>query len=178
MHFDLLYNRRMPEIDERVFRPEIQTHQNELFAWLMVIVGVIAVFFLKDNPLFYWMMIFVIFVLLLAIGVSLSNWIDRRTQIIINGNELVFENGLRNIHLEWNEIKSVSVYPARWGERVLVESEKEHFSFTMMSDVHLLGKVQGQIGFAQGKTIMDEIIKLGKLTSMSVTDNTYYYSRQ
>jgi uncharacterized membrane-anchored protein len=166
----------MSVINERSFSPEIQTHQNEFFAWLMVGAGGIAAVFLRNGPLFYWFIFLDIFILLMAFGVSLSNWMDRRTRITLSSNGLIFENGLRKIQLGWNEVKSVSVYSARWGQRVLVEGEKEHFSFTMISDVQILGKVQGRIGFVQGKVIMDEIIKLGRLTSMSVTGDTYYYS--
>jgi hypothetical protein len=173
----LLYNSCMPVTDQRVFKPEIQTRQNEYLAWAVAIISVVSSFFLIKGAFSFWVVVFAVLMVFMALAVSLSNWMDRRTQIILDDAGVIFQNGLRNLRLTWNEIKSVTVFSTGWGQRVVAEGEEVHFTFTILGEVRTFGKVQGRIGFSQGKEIMDAIIKQGGLTSMSASGDAYYYSR-
>lgn len=102
---------------------------------------------------------------------------DRKTQIIIDDGGIVFQNGLRNVHMEWVSINSVKVMPSRWGEKVQVIGGKSHFEFNTFGEVIFQKKVEGQVGFQQGKEIMEEIIRRSDLVSVAKKGDSYYYSR-
>jgi hypothetical protein len=174
----LLYNSSMSLTDQRVFKPEIQTRKNEYLAWAVAIISCASSFFLTSGAFSFWIVFFAVLMVFMALAVSLSNWMDRRTHIILDDDGVIFQNGLRNLRLDWNEIKSISIFSTGWGQRVLVEGKEAHFTFTILGEVRTFGKVQGRIGFAQGKEIMDAIIKQSGLTSMSASGDAYYYSRK
>ena len=174
----LLYNELMNGYEELVFLPEIQPRRSEFVAWGLALASLIGLFFLDlGGVVYFWAMVFVVFLFFAALSISLGNWMDRKTQIRINGDGVLFQNGLRHSHLHWADIKSVSSSPARWGEKVQVIGALSHFDFNTLGEVTYQNNLQGKVGFQQGKEIREVIITRSGLTMVAKKGDSYYYSR-
>ena len=112
-----------------------------------------------------------------AIAISFGTWVDRKTILILETEGIKFRNGLRDIQLTWEQIEQVRVITDRWGDRIYVLGTKNTFSFRMLSEVELRGKVGGQMGFPEGDTILKEIIHASGLRLIDNKEQDRYYAR-
>jgi hypothetical protein len=159
-------------------RPEPLPRRGEFTAWALTFAVVFGLYFLSQPgpaPLAAW--IFVIFFAFSAASISLGNWMDRRTFIRVEPDGIIFENGLRNIHLTWNAVREVRTSAALWGISVQVLGERSHFTFSTLGEMQFWGKVRARTGFAEGKLILDEIIRVAGLTKMLREGQFNIYSR-
>jgi hypothetical protein len=177
MSIYLLYNWHMTKSIVRTYKPELQSRRSELVAWGLAFASLMGLLFLNlGGMIFFWSLVFVVFLFFAALSISLGNWMDRKTQIRIDNDGIIFQNGLRNVRLNWSYVNIVKTMPSRWGENVQVIGTKTHFEFNTLGEVIFQQKVQGQVGFQQGKDIMDEIIHRSGLTSVAKNGDSYYYS--
>jgi len=169
----------MPENNNREFRPELMPRRSEFNAWVMAIVVLVSLLILiqtlENVPVWSWM--FCGFLIFSAFSISLGNWMDRKTKIRLDTNGINFENGLRRSRLDWHEVQSVAILPARWGKRVQVIGEKTHFDFKTLGKVEFQGTVRGQTGFSEGLAILDIILRETGLVLIEESHNAYYYAR-
>jgi len=160
------------------FHPELLSRKGERNAWILATVGIVAYLLLlgfsQPSTLYLAM---VIFLLVSAFFISLSNWIDRKTKLILDPEGIKFQNGLRNVALSWDQINKVSVIQDRWGERVHVYGNRNYFSFRTLADVKIQGKVRGQLGFLDGQEILAQILKSSALILTEEDDQGHYYAR-
>jgi hypothetical protein len=96
---------------------------------------------------------------LMAAGISLSNWMDRQMVLRLDSQGVFFTNGLRRVALDWDKIQQVSVFSGALGKKVQVVGGVEHFEFRFLSEVELLGRAQGQLGFPDGVAILAAILQ-------------------
>lgn len=164
--------------EERTYRPELLPRQGEINAWLFVLLAGLALGLLHQQgvvPVFSW--IFVIFLLISALSISLGNWMDRRTVLRLASDGVAFENGLRRVRLTWPQINEVRIRPARWGEQIQVIGEQAHFSFNTLGELQFKGENRTKVGFVQGQEILKEILQASGLTKKQQNDQYAYYSR-
>jgi len=163
----------------QVFRPKAIPRQGERNAWILTGFAFVAtlVLFWRTSTLPGWITLLAVFLLLSAILISLSNWADRKTTLILKPGGLEFRNGLRNARLGWEQIERVSDIPDRWGRRVVVLGTGASFHFRMLSEIEIQGKVGGQMGFPEGETILQEIIQASGLSLMKKDEMGRYYAR-
>lgn len=174
----LLYNQAVSGNNELVFLPEFQPRRSELVAWGLTFASFLGLVFLNlGGIIYFWAMVFVIFLFFAALSISLGNWVDRKTKILIDDEEIHYENGLRKVVLKWTDIKLVSSNPSRWGEKVQVLGEKSHFDFNTLGEVIYQDRLQGKVGFQKGNEIRDIIINRSGLTIVAKKGDSYYYSR-
>jgi hypothetical protein len=163
----------------QIFRPETISRKGERNAWLLtgfaLITELILYWRLSRLPL--WATFLTLFLLLSAIIITLSNWVDRNTILVLEPDGVKFRNGLRNIQLNWDQIEKVSVVEDRWGKRVLVSGDASQLNFRMLSDIEFRGKVGGQLGFPEGEDILQEIISASGLSLAESNDQDRYYAR-
>jgi hypothetical protein len=166
----------MPE--SKTYRPELLPRRGEYTSWALAAASALGLYaFTLRGLVPSWAWFFVAFLLFSAISISLGNWMDRHTFIYLQADGVAFENSLRKVHLAWNAVKEVRAFPARWGTAVQVLGEQAHFEFNTLGEVQFQGQVRGQVGFAQGKEIMDEILRSANLTSHEKTPQYDVYSR-
>jgi len=163
----------------KIFRPETISRQGERNAWILsgfaVIVELLLVWRLSSLP--GWATLLTIFLLLSAVLISLSNWVDRKTILILEPDGIEFRNGLRNVTMLWDQVETVSVVADRFGQRVHVAGTEANFNFRMFSEVEIQGKVGGKMGFSQGETILKEIIHASGLSLVENKNRDRYYAR-
>lgn len=162
------------------YRPEIISRRGEFSAWFIAFLVLASWLFLSvinkpaSKPLF---MLFSI-VLLVALFISLGNWMDRRSYIKINSSGIIFENGLRHVKKAWDEIVKVEVHPSRWGKKVRVLCSDAHFSFRTLGIVAIGDEEKGRIGYKNGDKILQIIIKeAGLIKIESDNDGEYYIQK-
>jgi hypothetical protein len=174
----LLYNVQMTDIGLRIYRPELQPRRSEFVAWGLALASLAGLLILNiGGMIFFWVLIFVGFLCFAALSISLGNWMDRKTEIQIDETGVGFQNGLRNVHMDWLAVTTVTTSPSRWGEKVQVVGNKSHFEFNTLGEVTFQQQVQGRVGFPRGNQIKDEILQKSGLTSVAKKGESYYYSR-
>ena len=163
----------------QVFRPTTIPRSGERNAWVLsgfaVVIEALMIWRFGTPPA--WSTILMVFFLLSAMVISLSNWVDRKTTLVLQPESIEFRNGLRNVHLEWDQIEKLRVVSDRWGQRVHILGAGASFNFRLLSEVEYQGKVRGQMGFPEGEAILKEILKSSGLTLTESDDQGRYYAR-
>jgi len=174
----MLYNCRMVSEADKVFRPDVLSRRNEIIAWgVFFAAGVGTLIFRNYQTLPAWIYFGLGVLFLLAAGLSLGNWMDRRTVLRFTKEGLEFTNGLRHIRMDWRDIQSMQVLPSAMGKGVRVTGNRSRFTFTVSGGVRLGGKTQGKFGFSDGDTIIKEIARRSGLPLVSHNGGNYYYAR-
>jgi hypothetical protein len=168
----------LPMPESKTYIPERLPRRGEFSAWALTIVTAFGFYVLSRPvaiPFLAWFFIAVF--TFSAASISLGNWMDRHTFIRIEPDGVVFENGLRKTHLPWDAIQEVRTSPSRWGTSVHVIGERAHFSFFTLGEMQFRGRVRARTGFAEGKLILDQIIRAAGLTNMLQDGQSTVYSR-
>lgn len=167
------------------YRPLLLPRRGEYIAWtLALLVGAVWLFLeVTGRVIFLAMPVLMIFLLFSAASISLGNWMDRRSVLQLDSTGLSFQNGLRDIHLRWNEIQEVRAWPVQWGKKVEVigaktDGVKAHFGFRTLGEVRVKGEVKGRLGFEKGEEMLRVIIQHSGLEIVEHPGEGYYYTRK
>jgi hypothetical protein len=160
-------------------RPELTTRRGELFAWITALLALVGwlILELAWRRTLPGVPFLTVFLWLAAMSISLGNWMDRRSRIVIQAEGIIFDNGLRHAELVWGEINQVQVFDSQWGRKVRVVGEKAHFDFRTLGEVKVQGQVKGRLGFAHGEAILQLILECTGLKEIEHTGNGTYYAR-
>ena len=168
------------ELPAQEFRPQLLSRRGELIAWgLTFLVLLTWAILLATGKTVHRSLPFLAIVLLLsAMGISLSNWVDRHSLIQLNPESVTFDNGLRHTHLKWDEIRQVQVFPSAWGNKVRVIGEHAYFEFRTLGEVKVQGEVKGRMGFSEGEKILKYILEMAGLRKVAHSSGGEYYARE
>jgi hypothetical protein len=164
--------------EEKTYKPELLSRRGEFTAWVLSFVAALGLYSLglrQTIPFWAWFLGGIL--AFSAASITLGNWMDRRTTIRLDQLGVLYENGLRQARLGWDDILEVRCAPARWGTSVQVIGMKAHFAFSTLGEMEFQGQVRGRTGFAEGKQVMDEIIRKASLTRMAQSGQFLTYSR-
>jgi hypothetical protein len=165
-------------IETKSYTPELLPRQGELNAWLLAFAAFAGIYILSLRAAIpYWAWFLFGLLAFSALSISLGNWMDRRTRIVIEAAGVSYNNGLRKTNLAWNSILEVRVAPARWGTSVQVIGQQSHFSFSTLGEMEFQGKSRGRTGFVAGKEILDEILRSAGLIKSTRNGPFLTYSR-
>lgn len=162
------------------YHPELLSRKGEATAWFstaMVFVGWL-ILSTSGKPVSPAIPFLAFLLLLSALGISLGNWMDRRTRLQILPDKVYFENGLRKTALKWQDIQQIRVIPSSWGKKVHVIGSSSHFFFRTLGVVKVQGELKGKMGFADGEKILTHILENTGLRLVENTGNNYYYQRK
>ena len=172
------------------FRPELIPRKGERIAWLLLLLALVylGVGIWSDDGLTWVQVVFVSLMFLSAGSITLGNWVDRNTMLHLNPEGVSFSNGLRNISLNWDDVREVRVQDSSWGRRVQVRGTNTStstsplgisasFTFRTLGEVIMQGELKGRIGFAEGESILKNILDSSGLQEIETTEKASYYSR-
>ena len=163
----------------QTFHPTCIPRTGERNAWILsgfaVVIEALMIWRFSTPPA--WSTILLVFFLFSASMISLSNWVDRKTTLILRPEGVEFRNGLRNVRLRWEQIEKLHVVSDRWGQRIHVLGQGSSFNFRLLSEVEYQGKVRGQMGFPEGEIILKEILNSSGLSPTESNDQGQYYAR-
>ena len=120
----------------REFHPEKISSRGEVFIWVLAVISLAALTYLRSRVagVSLWYTVFVVLMFLSGASTTLGNWMDRKTVLILRPGGLDFRNGLRDISLNWDEIQEVQVFPSRWGKQAHIVGTHAHFNFRTKSE--------------------------------------------
>jgi hypothetical protein len=162
------------------YEPELIPRRGEAVAWLCVLLvalGILVLIF-SGQPLNWLVALLEAVLLASAVLISLGNWSDRKTALRLDEHNIEFRNGLRQVRLDWNEVKEVRVTPSPWGNKVEVYGDEKHFSFRTLAEVKVRGELKGRFGFVQGEEILRQIVLRSNLEIIEEPGAGYYYVRK
>jgi hypothetical protein len=163
----------------REFHPEGLSRRAEALTWVLALISLAAFVVLGalTTAVSLWQIAFVILMLFMAGSASLGNWMDRNTALTLKPDGVHFHNGLRDVSLQWDEIRELQVFPSQWGDRVDVVGAGTHFRFRTMSEFVSRGKTRSRMGFTQGEFIIQKILNHSGLQEIDQVENSRYYAR-
>jgi hypothetical protein len=171
--------------ETREFRPELISRRGEMLAWgaALAVAAAWIVLLISRQGVNWMVPLLGIPLLLVALSISLGNWVERKTLLRLHPEGVEFQNGLRHVRLNWDEIQQVQVLQAQWGRRVRVIGERGHFQFLTLGEVKMHGEVKGRVGFAAGESILAQLLERGQLRLVPPTDSALpsggnYYARK
>ncbi len=169
------------------FHPELIPRKGERVAWLLLLLALVylGTGIWSDDGFTWLQVVFVSLMFLSAGSITLGNWVDRNTVLRLSPEGVSFSNGLRNISLNWDNVREVRVLDSAWGQRVQVRgtdtsTSSRHsagFTFRTLGEVTMQGELKGRMGFAEGESILNNIVEFSGLQKMETTDKASYYSR-
>jgi hypothetical protein len=164
----------------QIYKPELLPRRGELFAWLCAIALVITwiIVAVVGKPIPAGVKFLGVFLVFAASSISLGNWMDRHTILIIEENGVRYTNKLRKVFLKWEQIDKVEVFNSSWGKKVQIFGSIQHFSFRTLGEIELGGKTKGRMGFARGEEILTTILSRSNLKEIEHSGSSYYYARR
>jgi hypothetical protein len=162
---------------KQTYHPELISRKGEMIAWataLLVVIGWL-ILYLSGRNVTAAIPFLVVFLVFSGLAISLGNWMDRHTSLVIDEHAIEFRNGLRHIRALWSEIKEVRVTPSQWGKKVQVYGERVYFTFRTLSEVKVQGELKGRFGFARGDEILREIVLRSALVIVERPGEGYTY---
>ena len=164
----------------QLFEPELISRRGEAIAWvcvLLVALGILVLVFSAQSV--SWLVVLLEAILLVsAVLISLGNWSDRKTTLRLGEQAIEYRNGLRQVQLNWTEVREVQVIPSPWGNKVEVYAEKNHFSFRTLAEVKVRGELKGRFGFVRGEEILRQIVLRSNLEIVEKPGTGYTYVRK
>ncbi|MBC8496802.1 MAG: PH domain-containing protein [Anaerolineales bacterium] len=171
----------------KVFHPELIPRKGERTAWLLLILALVylGVALWSDDGLTWLAVVFVSLMFLSAGSITLGNWVDRKTVLRLDPDGVSFSNGLRNVSLNWEDVREVRVLDSAWGHRVQVRGPATStssrlstgFTFRTLGEVIMQGEIKGRMGFAEGESILKKILESSGLQETEVAEKIRYYAR-
>jgi hypothetical protein len=117
---------------EETFLPTNPNRRGEAIAWLCafgvaIAIGVISV---REGPISSLSIFLLVFFLAAGSLISLGNWMDTNTSIVLSRDGVEYRNPLRRAYMDWGSVKSLEAMPLRAGWRMVVEADQTRFSFS------------------------------------------------
>ncbi len=173
------------QIESQVYSPELAPRRSEFIVWssALLVNGSWILLVIFGQKMSLWLLLLGIPLFLIALGISLANWMDRHTKLSIDSDGIYFSNSLRRVQLKWQEIQEVRVLPAQWGKKVQVFGDRSYFGFHTLGEVQAHGKILGRTGFMDGERMLRQILDGASLSEVRQVDvggqlEGYYYSRE
>jgi hypothetical protein len=168
----------MASATTRTYRPALLSRRTEVIGWILFVLALVgALVSGRYTQLPTWVYIGAGVSFIVAAGLSLGSWMDRRTVLEFWEEDLEFRNGLRNIKLGWRDVQSMQLRRSPMGDGVQVSGGRGRFKFTVSGGVRLPDTRQGRFGFANGDEIIKEIVRRSGLSLMSHNNSGHYCAR-
>lgn len=162
------------------YHPELLSRKGEVIAWLTtgLVLASWIILTMTAKPISPAIPFLGIFLMFSATGISLGNWMDRKTRLQIFEDSIHFENGLRNTSIKWQDIQQIQIFPSNWGKKVRLIGPSSHFDFRTLGEVKVQGEIKGTLGFSEGEMILKHILDKSNLNLVNQSGNSYYYARK
>ena len=161
------------------FRCAEGSRRGEWIAWALAALSLISIVIIQELGVEIgigsWL--FIVLLFSMALIISIGNWMNRKTLIVVNGTGIRYGNGLRDVFLPWDTIDSIEVIPADWGKHVFIQGTHARFAFRTGAVVEWKGRFQEHVGMINGETLLETIVMASGLV-LKRADGRYYYTRE
>lgn len=169
-----------PLIGPGSYRPIFSKSSGIITAWSLFGISGLAGGYLYLRgivpPLSLW--ITTVIMLLIALAISFSYWLERRTLVIIEDKCLRYESPLRKIIFQWDEIHELWCLSIRGGWRFTISSSTDAFRFETLNVRQFGSGREVRSGFTDGKRIAALVQKRADLRILDRQDRLWIYRRE
>jgi hypothetical protein len=162
-----------------VYEPVPPNPSSVRMAWLLFgitfVVGVPILVLHFELPLIFWFAFAVIFIVALAI--SFSHWLEKRTIIMIGEDDIRYRSPLRAVTLAWGQIDELRVGAIQGGWRFLVSGIDSAFRFQSLVVFRSGSGREVRSGFSQGKQIAGYIHQKAGLERVDHQDGVWIFHK-
>ena len=168
------------EIGPGSFRPILSKPSAIYIAWLLFGVSGLAwgYLFLRGLTLPPSLWITSMIVLLVALAITFSYWLERRTFIVLEEGGIRYESPLRKVTLQWGDIHELWCASIRGGWRFMISSSEATFRFESLSVVQSGSGREVRSGFNEGKRIVQLVQQRADLRYLDRQDRIWVYRKQ
>jgi uncharacterized membrane-anchored protein len=138
-------------------------------------VGVSLVSLNRQLPLVFWLSF--VLLLVVAIAITFSHWLERRTMIILEDESVIFQSPLRSVMLPWEQIEKLACIKIQRGWRFMVSGKQAAFRFQSMITLRSGFGREVRSGYDRGLEIARFIQHSAKLDQVSQQDQVWIYSK-
>jgi hypothetical protein len=152
-------------VEDRRFTPRTLDRSGERLAWsLAVALGALTIFlYWREGVWIASLLILFILCLAAAVLIFYGNWMERNTEFVISERGVCYRNPLRELLVDWNSVRAVSIYPRGDGWRVIVESDASTFNFQTNTTLKLGWGREVETGIIDGKALAATIAGAARL---------------
>lgn len=118
-----------------------------------------------------------VLLLLVALGITLSHWLDARTSIVLREEGMHYKSPLRTISLGWGEINELWCASVQGGWRFLVKGSNAAFRFQSFVEIHSGTGRSIRSGFPEGLKIAQMIVAQADLARKEHRDQILVYRK-
>lgn len=148
-------------------------------AWLLsVVTSLVCVYLLQRNltpPPFIWLTSG--FLILLALSISFSHWLERRTVVILEPEAIRYESPLRKITIPWDAIEELWCESIRGGWRFIVSGSGAVLRFQSLVVLRSGMGREVRTGYVEGKQIARVVHKHAELQGLERKDQIWIYRK-
>lgn len=148
-------------------------------AWVLftisLMVGLYMLYFNFTLPVIFY--IATVLLLLVALAISLSYWLERNAVISVSEQGVGFRSPIRRVFLDWNEIEELWCGAIRGGWRFMVSGEAAAFRFQSLIVLRSGTGREVRSGFPEGVRIAQTIFNKAGLTAHKEEQDIYVFRK-
>jgi hypothetical protein len=167
-------------LEPGIFKPVSPNPSGLRIAWLLfgisLFVGLYLLFFDFTLPLLFWLAFTLL--LLVALAISFSHWLEERTSLILEAEGIQFQSPLRKVMLAWPEIDELWCGKIQGGWRFMVSGKESAFRFQSHVVLRSGSGREVQSGFIKGQEIAGHIYKIAQLGKVERQDEIWIYRKK
>jgi hypothetical protein len=148
-------------------------------AWVLTAVagsvGASLFYLSRPLPLIFWASFLLL--LLVALAITFSHWLERRTMILLDDQSVSFRSPLREVTFGWNEVEKVLCVKIQGGWRFMVVGTAAAFRFQSLVTLRSGFGRTVRSGYAKGVEMATFIRRLAGLDQVHQEDQVWIYSK-
>lgn len=160
----------------QTYKPRINSRRPELMAWIFSL-SIILFLIAQPQTGFFAIggVILAVFFIFSALTISIGNWVNRKTELSFNKDEICFYNGIRKTCFQWEDITRMEIYPGRFNDKISLLKEAERLNFDVIGSNETIPPSSPRYGFEEGEKILDIILDRTNLVNQRYEGQGYYY---
>lgn len=170
---------RSTKISEpRAFSPATVNRKVEIKTWICVLaIALVVIVLYTQTGLTSFISIFLLAIIVLsAILISFSNWMDTRTFVEVSPAQLRYSSPVRKVTMRWDEVKSLWATTAGRGWRITILSDDRHFMYRIGDQPDGNTGQTINMGFPEGELLAQIIHGMAGLGKSIQMDNSWQCS--
>ena len=168
------------ELTTGLYRPVPPDPSGLRTAWVLFGIsfaaGVYLRYFAYEVPFVFWLAS--ILLLLVALGISLSHWLEGQTVLSVNDGGIRFETPLRKVEFAWSEIDELWGGKIRGGWKYMVSGLDAAFRFQSLVVIRSASGREVRSGFIEGQRLAQRIYQAAGLEELEQPDDIWIYRKK
>ena len=166
--------------EKKTYRLITLNRSGERVAWLLVLtLGILdAVLFSRLGSISLTALIFTILFLLAALASSFSNWLERKTKIIVSESDLVHQTPIREVVMMWREIDSLRLTRRGAGWYGIVIGDQRVITFQTPTTIKGPFGREVRTGVESGEQLAAMIARQANLVELELEGDVWVCQRE